>query len=181
MYGSDVSEDYPEHVSTLNSGDPFRKHEMCCRFKQKASWPCVIASLVGYIFQATMNRIAKVEDDYHKMMELKKQAEAADVAKSQFLATVSHEIRTPMNGVLGMLHMLMDTDLDETQQDYVRTAQESGKALVSLINEVLDQAKIESDDGEKAIALLRPPHDFDACFMDIQMPGMDGFEATKRI
>ncbi|GMP54436.1 hypothetical protein CsSME_00019614 [Camellia sinensis var. sinensis] len=78
------------------------------------------------------------------MMELKKRAEAADVAKSQFLATVSHEIRTPMNGVLGMLQMLTDTDLDVTQQDYVRTAQGSGRALVSLINELLDQAKIES-------------------------------------
>lgn len=43
-----------------------------------------------------------------------------------------------------MLHLLMDTDLDVTQQDYVKTAQDSGKALVSLINEVLDQAKIES-------------------------------------
>ncbi|KAG4398742.1 hypothetical protein GLYMA_08G105000v4 [Glycine max] len=122
-------------------------------FKQKPPWPwvaittsigiLVIALLVGYIFHATVNRIAKVEDDYREMMELKKRAEAADVAKSQFLATVSHEIRTPMNGVLGMLHMLMDTDLDVTQQEYVRTAQESGKALVSLINEVLDQAKIE--------------------------------------
>ncbi|KAJ6326294.1 hypothetical protein OIU78_013407 [Salix suchowensis] len=104
----------------------------------------VIVLLIGYIFHATMNRIAKVEDDCHKMEELKKRAEAADVAKSQFLATVSHEIRTPMNGVLGMLQMLMDTELDATQQDYVRTAQDSGKALVSLINEVLDQAKIES-------------------------------------
>ncbi|KAK9277771.1 hypothetical protein L1049_007318 [Liquidambar formosana] len=123
-------------------------------FKQKPPWPwlaittsigiLVIALLVGHIFHATLNRIARVEDDFHKMMELKKRAEAADVAKSQFLATVSHEIRTPMNGVLGMLHMLMDTDLDVTQQDYVRTAQASGKALVSLINEVLDQAKIES-------------------------------------
>ncbi|GAV73521.1 Response_reg domain-containing protein/HisKA domain-containing protein/HATPase_c domain-containing protein/CHASE domain-containing protein, partial [Cephalotus follicularis] len=154
MYGSNVSDDVLQHVSTLNFGDPFRKHEMRCRFKQKPPWPwlaittsigiLVIALLVGYIFHATVNRIAKVEDDYHEMMELKKRAEAADVAKSQFLATVSHEIRTPMNGVLGMLHMLMDTDLDETQQDYVRTAQASGKALVSLINEVLDQAKIES-------------------------------------
>ncbi|XP_028055276.1 probable histidine kinase 3 [Camellia sinensis] len=78
------------------------------------------------------------------MMELQKRAEAADVAKSQFLATVSHEIKTPMNGVLGMLQMLTDTDLDVTQQDYVRTAQGSGRALVSLINELLDQAKIES-------------------------------------
>lgn len=154
MYGSNVSDDGLQHVSTLNFGDPFRKHEMRCRFKQKPPWPwlaimtsigiLVIALLVGYIFHATVSRIAKVEDDFHEVMELKKRAEAADVAKSQFLATVSHEIRTPMNGVLGMLHMLMDTDLDVTQQDYVRTAQASGKALVSLINEVLDQAKIES-------------------------------------
>ncbi|GMI70847.1 histidine kinase 3 [Hibiscus trionum] len=154
MYGSNASDDGLEHVSHLNFGDPFRKHEMRCRFKQKPPWPwlaittsigiLVIASLVGHIFHATVNRIAKVEDDCNKMMELKRQAEAADVAKSQFLATVSHEIRTPMNGVLGMLHMLMDTDLDVTQLDYVRTAQASGKALVALINEVLDQAKIES-------------------------------------
>ncbi|GFY88121.1 histidine kinase 3 [Actinidia rufa] len=154
MYGSNVSDDGLQYVSTLNFGDPFRKHEMRCRFKQKPPWPwlaistsigiLVIALLVGHIFHATMNRIAKVEDDYHEMEKLKKRAEAADVAKSQFLATVSHEIRTPMNGVLGMLHMLMDTDLDVTQQDYVGTAQASGKALVSLINEVLDQAKIES-------------------------------------
>ncbi|KAJ9176169.1 hypothetical protein P3X46_011511 [Hevea brasiliensis] len=154
MYGSNVSDDGLQHVSSLNFGDPHRKHEMHCRFKQKPPWQwlaittsfgvLVIALLIGHIFHATVNRIAKVEDDYHEMMELKKRAEAADIAKSQFLATVSHEIRTPMNGVLGMLHMLMDTDLDVTQRDYVRTAQASGKALVSLINEVLDQAKIES-------------------------------------
>ncbi|KAK2969319.1 hypothetical protein RJ640_030860 [Escallonia rubra] len=154
MYGSNITDEGLQHVSGLNFGDPFRKHEMHCRFKQKPPWPwlaimtsigiLIIAMLVGHIFHATVNRIAKVEDGYHEMEELKKRAEAADVAKSQFLATVSHEIRTPMNGVLGMLDMLMDTDLDVTQQDYVRTAQGSGKALVSIINEVLDQAKIES-------------------------------------
>ncbi|KAF8399975.1 hypothetical protein HHK36_015847 [Tetracentron sinense] len=154
MYGSNITDDGMYHVSTLNFGDPFRKHEMRCRFKQKPPWPwmaittsigiLVIALLVGHIFHATVNRIAKVEDDYHEMMELKKRAEAADVAKSQFLATVSHEIRTPMNGVLGMLQTLMDSDLDITQQEYVRIAKASGKALVSLINEVLDQAKIEA-------------------------------------
>lgn len=154
MYGSNSSSDGLHHVSYLNFGDPFKKHEMHCRFKQKPPWPwiaitasvgiLIIFLLVGKIFHATVNRIAKVEEDCHAMMELKKRAEAADVAKSQFLATVSHEIRTPMNGVLGMLQMLMDTGLDETQKDYVRTARESGKALVSLINEVLDLAKIES-------------------------------------
>ncbi|XP_072991190.1 probable histidine kinase 3 [Typha latifolia] len=154
MYGSNETGGGIYHISALSFGDPVRQHEMHCRFKQKPPLPwlaittslgtLVIALLIGHIFYATVNRIAKVEDDYQEMMELKKRAEAADVAKSQFLATVSHEIRTPMNGVLGMLQMLMDTDLDITQQDYVRTAQASGKALVSLINEVLDQAKIES-------------------------------------
>ncbi|QHO05667.1 histidine kinase 3 isoform X3 [Arachis hypogaea] len=154
MYGSDVLGDEFYHVSTLNFGDPFRKHEMHCRFKQKPPWPweaihssvgmLVIAVLIGYILYATVNRMFISEDNYNEQMELKKRAQAADVAKSQFLATVSHEIRTPMNGVLGMLNMLMDTDLDVTQQEYVRTAQGSGKALVSLINEVLDQAKIDS-------------------------------------
>lgn len=154
MYGSNAFSDGLLHVSALNFVDPFRKHEMRCRFKHKPPWPWVaittsvgvliISLLVGQIIHATVNRIDKVEYDYHQMSSLKKLAEAADVAKSQFLATVSHEIRTPMNGVLGMLQMLMDTHLDETQQDYVRTARESGKALVSLINEVLDQAKIES-------------------------------------
>ncbi|KAG2603033.1 hypothetical protein PVAP13_5KG741600 [Panicum virgatum] len=154
MYGSNDTGSGMYYKSTLNFGDPSRKHEMHCRFIQKPPWPwlaitssfgtLVIALLIGHIVHATVTRIAKVEDDYQKMTELKKRAEDADVAKSQFLATVSHEIRTPMNGVLGMLQMLMDTDLDTTQQDYVRTAQASGKALVSLINEVLDQAKIES-------------------------------------
>uniref|UniRef100_A0A1D1YY84 histidine kinase n=1 Tax=Anthurium amnicola TaxID=1678845 RepID=A0A1D1YY84_9ARAE len=156
MYGSNLTAfgSGIYHNSSLHFGDPLRKHEMHCRFTQKPLLPwlaittsigtLVIVLLVGYIFNATVNRIAKVEDDYRKMMELKKRAETADIAKSQFLATVSHEIRTPMNGVLGMLQMLMDTDLDVTQQDYVRTAQASGKTLVSLINEVLDQAKIES-------------------------------------
>ncbi|MED6157640.1 Hexokinase-3 [Stylosanthes scabra] len=164
MYGSNVSGDSFSYVSTLNFGDPLRKHEMHCRFKQKQPWPwlafntCVggfvICVLLGYIFYATWNRVVKAEEDRDEMTELKKRAEAADIAKSQFLATVSHEIRTPMNGVLGMLHMLMDTDLDVTQQEYVRTAQGSGKALVSLINEVLDQAKIEAGKLELEASLF---------------------------
>ncbi|XP_057503126.1 histidine kinase 3-like isoform X2 [Actinidia eriantha] len=137
-----------------SSATPEERIQATDGFKHKPPWPwlvimtsigiLVMSFLIGHIFHSTVNRIAKVENDFREMMELKKRAEAADVAKSQFLATVSHEIRTPMNGVLGMLHMLMDTDLDVTQQDYVRTAHGSGKALISLINEVLDQAKIES-------------------------------------
>ncbi|CAL8139055.1 unnamed protein product [Prunus armeniaca] len=154
MYGTDVIDTGLLHISNLDFGDPQRKHEMHCRFKQKRPFPLtavsasmgvlVITLLVGHIFHAAISRIAKVEADYCEMMELKVRAEAADVAKSQFLATVSHEIRTPMNGVLGMLQMLMDTDLKPNQQDYAETAHASGRELISLINEVLDQAKIES-------------------------------------
>ncbi|KAM0950404.1 putative histidine kinase response regulator and transcription factor RR-A-type family [Dioscorea sansibarensis] len=154
MYGPSTSGTSEMHVSNLDFGDPFRRHEMHCRFKQEPPPPwsaittslgvAVIVLLVGHIFHAAINRIEKVEDDYREMRDLKGRAEAADVAKSRFLATVSHEIRTPMNGVLGMLQMLMDTDLDATQLDYAMTAQSSGKVLISLINEVLDQAKIES-------------------------------------
>ncbi|KAJ1415561.1 Signal transduction response regulator, receiver domain [Sesbania bispinosa] len=154
MYGTDVADTGLLHISSLDFGDPLRKHEMHCRFKQRPPLPWtainasvgvfVITLLLGHIFYAAINRIEKVEDDYSQMRELKVRAEAADVAKSQFLATVSHEIRTPMNGVLGMLQMLMDTDLDENQMDCAQTAHKSGKDLISVINEVLDQAKIEA-------------------------------------
>ncbi|XP_052147853.1 probable histidine kinase 4 [Oryza glaberrima] len=156
MYGSEVPLGIPSpsHTYTLDFGDPLRKHQMVCRYRNKlhVSWSAittpsgvfVICMLVGYIIYAAWSRYDNVKEDCRKMEALKKRAEAADIAKSQFLATVSHEIRTPMNGVLGMLDMLLDTELKSTQRDYAQTAQVCGKALISLINEVLDRAKIEA-------------------------------------
>src|SRR5262249_36350 len=72
------------------------------------------------------------------------EAEAANRAKSTFLATMSHEIRTPMNGVLGMVEVLERQGLNEIQQRTVSTIRDSGKALLHIIDDILDFSKIES-------------------------------------
>ena len=72
------------------------------------------------------------------------EAEAANQAKSAFLATMSHEIRTSMNGVLGMVEVLERQDLNQAQRHIVATIRDSGQALLHIIDEVLDFSKIEA-------------------------------------
>jgi len=102
------------------------------------------ASSVLYIWHTTYRRISDLKTTMEEISQAQKQAEKANEAKSRFLAKMSHEIRTPMNGVLGMNELLLETELSQEQYSYADAVGSSARALLSIIDEILDSSKIES-------------------------------------
>ncbi|MFB6374795.1 MAG: ATP-binding protein, partial [Bradymonadaceae bacterium] len=90
----------------------------------------------------------KLKNSREQLKEARDEAEAANRAKSQFLANMSHDIRTPMNGIVGFTELLLGTDLDDNQREYVRLVDQSADTLLRLLNDVLDFSKIEAGEIE---------------------------------
>jgi PAS domain S-box-containing protein len=113
----------------------------------------------------------QVEDD---LRQAKIAAEAANIAKSRFLATMSHEIRNPMNGVIGMIELLQHTELTHEQREYSESAKLSGIELVHLLNDILDMSKIEAD------KLELNPADFELKYMISEFINFMSLQAKKK-
>lgn len=105
-----------------------------------------------YLAQQLTNKIDRLASDQTVLQQKLQKSERLAESKSNFLANMSHEIRTPMNGVLGLTEVLLESNLDQEQQKLASTISQSGKSLLSIINDILDYSKVTA--GKLELSLI---------------------------
>ncbi len=124
-----------------------------------------------YVACRDISEARKVKDE---LFEAKLKAEAATRSKSEFLANMSHEIRTPMNGIMGMTHLVLQTDLSDKQRSFLLKIAKSSQSLLEIINDILDFSKIEA--GKLEIEII----DFDLFELIDTVVGLVEFKTREK-